>query len=155
MKRRLISLVDLFYIKPFRFVPLQTFRYAAAGGANVLFGTVLYWFCFHFVLRKEDTDFGIVVISAPILALLITFVITFFTGFFLTRTVAFGDSPIKGHVQLFRYAQVVGANLLINYFGMKLLEDICGFFPTPSYAVLQVAIAGFSYLAQKYYTFRS
>ena len=147
--------VDLFYIKPFRFVPLQTFRYAAAGGANVLFGIVLYWFCFHFVLQKEDTDFGIVVVSAHILAFLITFVITFFTGFFLTRTVAFGDSPIKGRVQLFRYAQVVGVNLLINYFGLKLLVEVCEFYPSPSNAVLQVVIAGFSYLAQKYYTFRS
>jgi len=155
MKKRLITIVDFFYIKPLQFIPLQTFRYGAAGGLNVLLSMVLYWFIFNYVLHQQDTDFGIVVISGYILAMLITFVITFFTGFYLTRTVAFGDSTVRGHVQIFRYAQVVVVNLLINYFGLKLLNGVCGFYPSPSYAVLQIVTVTFSYLAQRHYTFHN
>lgn len=154
MKKRITQFVDFFYIKPLRFVPLETFRYAFVGGVNVLLGMFLYWFCFHFVLQKEDTDFGIVVISAPILTFLITFPITFFTGFYLTRNVAFSKSTVRGRKQLFRYAQVVAVNIALNYFGLKLLVDVCGFYPTPSYAAVQVFIMLFSYLAQRFYTFR-
>ncbi|MDE5945017.1 MAG: GtrA family protein [Rikenella sp.] len=157
MREAITRIADFFYLKPLRrFVPQETFRYAFVGGLNLLFNMVLYWFCFHFVLRKQDTDlFGIAVVSAPILAFLITFVITFFSGFYLARNVAFGRSEVRGGKQLFRYAQVVAVNVAINYFGLKLLIEVCGFYPSPSYAVIQVITTVFSYLAQRYYTFRT
>lgn len=150
------GLADRFYIKPLRrFVPQETFRYAFAGGINLLFNLVLYWFCFNFVLGKRDTDFGVVTVSAPILAFLIAFVVTFFTGFWLVRTVAFGRSQVRGTKQLFRYAQVVAVNIAVNYFGLKLLVDVLGCYPSLSYAGLQVTTTVFSYLAQRFYTFRT
>lgn len=156
MRGFITRITDLFYIKPLRkIIPQETFRYAFVGGLNLLFNMVLYWFCFNYVLDKRDTDFGIVTVSAPILAFLITFVITFFTGFWLVRHVAFGKSQVHGAKQLFRYAQVVAINIGINYFGLKLLVDVLGFYPSPSYAGLQVVTTAFSYLAQRYYTFRT
>ena len=149
-------LADLFYLKPLRrFVPQETFRYAFVGGLNLLFNLVLYWFCFNYVLGKRDTDLGIVTVSAPILAFLIAFVITFFTGFWLVRKVAFDRSQVHGAKQLFRYAQVVGVNIAINYFGLKLLVAVLGCYPSLSYAALQVVTTLFSYLAQRFYTFRT
>lgn len=157
MREAITRIADWFYVKPLRkFIPQETFRYAFVGGLNLLFNMVLYWFVFNYVLRKQDTDFwGIIVVSAPILAFLITFVITFFSGFYLARNVAFGRSEVQGGKQLFRYAQVVAVNIAINYFGLKLLVEVCGFYPSPSYAVIQVATTLFSYLAQRYYTFRT
>lgn len=156
MRRLILRVTDLFYIRPLRrFIPLETFRYGLVGGMNLLFNMLLYWFCFNYILDKQDTDFGFVVVSAPILAFLITFVITFFTGFYLSRNIAFGESSVHGAKQLFRYAQVVGVNIGINYFGLKLLVDVLGFYPSPSYASLQVVTTLFSYLAQRYYTFRT
>lgn len=154
--KSIVKITNWIYIKPIRrFVPIETFRYALMGGSNLLLGMVLYWFCFHFVLQKQDTDFGIVVISAKTLAFLISFVVTFFTGFFLVRTVAFSESQVRGRKQLFRYAQVVALNVAINYFGLELLVDRLGFYPTPSYASLQIITVLFSYLAQRYYTFKT
>lgn len=154
--RLIISLTNKLYIKPIRrIIPLETFRYGLMGGANLLLSMVLYWACFHFVLHKQDTDFGVVVISAKTLAFLISFVITFFTGFFLVRMVAFCESQVRGRRQLFRYAQVVAVNVAINYFGLELLVDVLGFYPSPSYAALQVVTVLFSYLAQRYYTFKT
>lgn len=155
MNRFIIKLTDRLYFRPLRFIPAETFRYAFMGGMNLLLSMVLYWACFNFLLNKEDTDFGVVVISAKTLAFLISFVITFFSGFYLVRTVAFGKSKVHGAMQLFRYAQVVAVNVCINYFGLILLVDIWHLYPSPSYAALQVVTTGFSYLAQRYYTFRT
>ncbi|MEF9950660.1 MAG: GtrA family protein [Mucinivorans sp.] len=156
MGRFLARLIDFFYFPCVaRFVPRDTFRYAAVGGLNLALSVVLYSFFFHILLRKGDTRIlGFVVISAPILAFMLSFVLTFLSGFWLTRNVAFGGSSLKGSTQLFRYAQVVGVNLLINYFGLKLFVEVWGFYPTPSYLSLQIATVGVSYLASKHYTFR-
>lgn len=154
MVSKLTKFIDLFYIKPFRSIPINTFRYAAVGGINMGFNMVFYWFCFNYILDKQDTDFGIVVVSAPILSFLITFVITLGTGFWLTRNIAFKGSELRGRVQLFRYAQVVSVNVLINYLGLKLLIDVCEFYPSLSYASIQIITITFSYLMQKFYTFK-
>lgn len=149
-------MIDFFYRPPFsRLMPRQTFRYAAVGGVNLALGVVLYWILFNFVLDKQDTSiFGIVTISAPIMAFLINFVVTFFTGFWLTRNVAFGGSALHGREQLFRYAQIVTLNIAVNYFGLKLFVEFFQFYPTPSYLFLQVVTVGISYFASKHYTFR-
>lgn len=150
-------MVDYFY-RPLisSFLPRDTFRYAAVGGANLLFGIVLYWALFNFVLDKQDTSVaGIVTISAPIMAFLINFVITFFTGFWLTRHVAFGGrSMLRGREQLFRYAQVVAVNVAVNYLGLKLFVEVFELYPTPSYMFLQLVTISISYFASKHYTFR-
>lgn len=136
-------------------MPCETFRYAVVGGINLVIGVVIYWILFNFVLDKQDTDFfGVVTISAPILAFLINFVITFFTGFWLTRSVAFSESVIHKGKQLFRYSQVVVLNIAVNYFGLKLLVDVLDLYPTPSYMVLQIVTVCVSYIASKYYTFK-
>lgn len=154
MVRGLTKFIDLFYIKPLRSIPLNTFRYAAVGGLNMGFNLILYWFCFNYILCKEDTDFGLVVVSAPILSFLITFVVTLVTGFWLTRNIAFKQSELRGRTQLFRYAQVVSVNVLINYLGLKLLVGVCGFYPSLSYASIQIVTITFSYLMQRFYTFK-
>ncbi len=149
--------VDIFYFPFLRpILDLKTFRYAAAGGLNLGFGVIFYWFLFHFVLQKQDTTFfDTVTISAPVLAFLINFVVTFFSGFWLTRTIAFSDSVIRGRLQLFRYLQVVTLNIAINYFGLKLLVGVLEFYPTPSYMLLQIVTVTVSYLASRYYTFKA
>ncbi len=149
-------LIDALYLPLFRRVfDLKTFRYAFVGGINLAFGIVLYWVLFNFVLQKEDTNiFGVVTISAPILAFLINFIVTLLSGFWLTRTVAFEDSSLKGRVQLLRYCIVVAVNLAINYFGLKLLVEVMELYPTPSYLALQILTVVVSYLASRYYTFK-
>lgn len=149
------KIVDFFYIKPLRFIPLNTFRYAVVGGGNVLFNIVLYWFCFNYILHQQDTDFGIVVVSAPTLSFLITFATTFCSGFWLTRNIAFAGSELRGREQLFRYSQVVAANVAINYFiGLQLFVKVIGIYPSISNATIQVITVLFSYLMQRFYTFR-
>lgn len=155
MIKFIIHITDKLYIKPFQCIPKNTFRYALVGGANTGFNIVLYWFCLNHILHQQDTDLRIVVISAPTLSFLITFAVTFCSGFWLTRNVAFGGSELRGREQLFRYAQVVVANVAINYFvGLQLFVKVIGIYPSIPNAVIQVITILFSYTMQRFYTFK-
>ncbi len=147
--------IDLLYIPVFRkFIPLQTFRYATCGGLNMLLDIFLYFIIYNFILDKEIVHLGIVAISPYIAAFLIVFPITFFTGFYLNRNVAFKYSPLKGHVQLFRYLISVAGSILLNYLFLKLFVEVCGIYPTPSKAITTVIIVLYSYVMQKYFSFK-
>lgn len=156
MKIFLTRLIDYLYIPQIKkIVPLHTFRYAMVGGLNLALNSLVYFLSFHFLLRKADTSiFGIVTISAPVMAFGITLVLTSLTGFWLTRAVAFGEAKLRGRTQMFRYYQIVLLNVLINYFGIKLLVEALGFYPTPSNLFLQMITVVVSYTGAKYYTFR-
>lgn len=138
-----------------RIVPRQTFRYGAVGGVNLLYGIVQYWFIYNYVLFQGDVDMGFITISAPICAFLLNFIITFFTGFYLVRTIAFEESEVRGRVQIMRYAMVVALNVMINYFGLKLLVEVLDIFPSVSNAIIQVVTVNVSFVFNKYFTFKA
>lgn len=149
--------VDWCYLPVFRgLMPLETFRYAVAGMANLGLSAGIYFVSFHYVLEKEHFEvFDWMVISGHIMALGIALAITFFTGFWLTRMVAFeGHRKLRERKQLLRYGQIVALNLAVNYFGLKLLVDGLSLYPTPSYLFIQLLTIAISYLASKYYTFK-
>lgn len=137
-------------------MPLETFRYAAVGAINLALSAAVYFVSFHYILDKEQFELCVsVVVSGHIMALGIALVVTFLTGFWLTRRVAFdGHRRLHQRRQLMRYGQVVALNLAVNYFGLKLLVEVFGLFPTPSYLFIQLLTVAISYLASKYYTFR-
>jgi hypothetical protein len=53
IKKSIFSVLDIFY--PFfrRFMPLQTYHYAACGGSNTLMGIILYYISFNYILDKQ------------------------------------------------------------------------------------------------------
>ena len=151
----IIRLIDWFYRKPVAAIlPRQTFRYVVCGGANVAFSWVCYFLVYNFVLDKEQLDLGFVVISAYVATMLLIFPFTFFTGFWLNRHIAFHGSPLRGRVQLFRYLMSVCGSILLNYLCMKLFVGVIGIYPTPSNALTKAISVAYSYLMQKYFSFR-
>lgn len=156
LTRTLTRLIDLLYVKPLRrIVPPQTFRYAACGGLNMALDLSLYFLLYNFVLDKRVVHVdGIVAISPYIAAFLIVFPITFLTGFWMNRHIAFHSSPLRGRVQLFRYLLSVCGSILLNYACLKLFVEVCGFYPTPSKAVTTAVTIVYSYVMQKYFSFR-
>lgn len=151
----LTHIVDWFYIKPLRkMVPLDTFRYALCGGSNLLLNLIIYACLYNFVLRKEVVDLGFVAISPYVASFLIAFPITFLTGFWLNRHIAFQASPLRGWTQLFRYGLSVVGSLVANYLLLKLFVEVIGFYPTPSQAATSILVTIYSYLAQRHFSFR-
>ena len=161
------KIIDFFY-RPFsKYVPQQLFRYAACGGGNMVLDWVLYFVVYNFVVGHE-----LVYITLPaclnsklliqnslcltphIMSLLIVFPITLLTGFWLNKYVTFTQSSLRGYKQLWRYILIVAVNLLVNYFGLKLLVEICGVYPTPSKMVITIITVIISFFGQKYFSFR-
>jgi len=148
------NLIDFFY-PPFRkYMTIQFFRYGVSGVANMVFDWILFFLVYHFVLRQEMWHLGFITFSSHIGALFITFPVTFLSGFLLQKYVTFSTSLLRGRVQLFRYFQVLLANLFLNYLGLKLLVDLIHVFPTPAKMIVTLFTTLFSYFSQKKYTFK-
>ena len=147
--------IDLFYIPVVRrFVPQQIFRYGACGALNMSLDAVWYFVIYNFIVAKQFVDLGFVIISPHILSLAIVFPITFFTGFWLNRNVAFRTTHIESRKQLLRYLLTVLGSILINYASMKLLVEHAHLWATPSKIITTVISTVYSYLVARYYTFR-
>lgn len=149
------TVIDCFYWRPFRpLLPLQTFRYAACGGLNMVLDALWYFVIYHYIVAERFFDLGVVVLSPHIASMLVVFPITFFNGFWLNRNVAFKSSPLSGQTQLFRYALSIVGSILLTYVGLKLFVEVCGFWPTPSKVLTTILTVIYSFLAAKYFTFR-
>jgi putative flippase GtrA len=154
MRNLIISVIDFFY-PPFRKVmPLQTFRYAACGGGNVVLDICLYFISYNFIFKKQVVDLGFIAFKPHIAALLVSLFITIPVGFLLSKYVVWTQSSLKGRIQLFRYLVIVGTNILLNYFFIKLFVERLHFFPTIAKIVTTALVIIFSYLSQKHYTFK-
>ena len=148
------DIIDFFYPPFKRYFSRQFFRYGACGVANIGLDWALYFITYNYILQKQLVSLGFITFSPHIAALLITFPITLFTGFLLQKYVTFTASDLRGRQQLVRYMAVVGVNLLINYFGLKLFVEVLHFYPTLSKMIVTVICTIFSYFSQKKFTFK-
>jgi len=149
------QIIDWFY-KPFRsFIPAETFRYATTGGANLVLNIFLYFVIYNFILNKQIVDLGFIAISPHIAAFVFVFPITFTTGFLLAKYITFTESPIRGRIQLFRYAISVGGSILLNYLLLRLFVEYFSFWPTIAKIITTVIVVIYSYLIQRYFTFKT
>ena len=151
----ILKLVDTFY-PPFRSVmPLQMFRYAACGGANTLFDIIIYSFTYNFILQKQIVYIGSIAISPYIFAFIVSFCITFPTGFYLSRYVVWQQTTTKKRIQLLRYLVVVIACILLNYFFLKLFVEQFNWWPIFAKIVTSVIVVIFSYFTQRNFSFKA
>ncbi|MBR6815328.1 MAG: GtrA family protein [Alistipes sp.] len=149
------AFIDLFYIKPFSaFVSSTIFRYAACGGMNMVLDLVWYFLIYHYVVAERFFDLGFVVVSPHIASLCVVFPITFFTGFWLNRNVAFRATEFGQGWQLVKYTLTVVGSLAVNYICMKLFVEACDIWPTPAKALTTAVSVVYSYLAGRYFTFK-
>lgn len=147
--------IDLVYVKPLRriFSP-QVFRYLACGATTALLDAIWYYLIYHYIICEEFVNLSFVVVSPHIAALCIVFPITFFTGFWLNRNVAFRATKTPSRPQLVKYALTVVGSILLNYICMKFLVESCEIWATPSKIMTTVICAVYSFLAGRYFTFR-
>jgi putative flippase GtrA len=149
-----LGVIDFFH-KPFRnVIGKQTFRYLACGGSNTLADIFIYTFSYHYILHKLPVHIGGITIASHIFAFIISFSISFPTGFVLSKYIVFPESEMKGRVQLFRYLVLVCACIVLKYLFLKLFIEVCGIYPTPANIITTALIAVFSYVSQRKFTFK-
>ena len=147
--------IELFYIKPLRrVISQQVFRYWACGAMTALLDAVWYYLIYHYLVCEQFVDLRFVVVSPHIAALCLVFPITFFTGFWLNRNVAFRVTHISSLPQLAKYALTVVGSILLNYVCMKFFVEFCGVWATPSKILTTAVCAVYSYLVGRYFTFK-
>lgn len=151
----LISTIDSFHPPFSRLMDLQTFRYAACGGSNSLFDITLFEIMVHYVFHDSIVQVGHLAITPHIAAFIVTFPITFLSGFILMRYIVFPDAKTtKKRVQGTKYLLVVFCCILLNYIFLKLFIEKFGWWPLPSKIVTTMLVVMFSYFSQKHFTFR-
>jgi len=155
IRNRVIAVIDFFH-RPFRtWIPEQTFRYAVCGGGNTMLDILLYFLAYNYVLKKQMVYTLVGPISPHIAAFIISFLISFPTGYLLNRFIVFPGSALKGRIQLFRYFLLVVVCVLLNYIFIKLFVEQFHIYPTVSKTLTMVIVVSFSYVTQKNFTFKS
>ena len=148
------SLIDFFYVRPFTgIMSKQMFRYAACGGGNMLLDLVWYFLIYHYVVAERYIDLGVVVMSPHVASLVVVFPITFLTGFWLNRNVAFCATEVGSGRQLLKYALSVVGSILLNYICIKLFVEVYNIWPTPAKGLTTAVCVIYSYLASRYFVF--
>ena len=151
----LIRFIDWIYIKPIsRIMSRDTFGYGICGAANMVLDTLWYFVIYHYIVAQRFIDIYFIVISPHIATLIALFPITFFTGFWLNRHVAFRVTHLASRKQLIRYLLSIVVSLAINYVCMKFFVEILNIWPTPSKMLTTAICVIYSYLAARFFTFR-
>jgi putative flippase GtrA len=151
----ILSVVDWFYPMFQKLMPKQTYRYAACGGFNTVLDIGLFFVAYNYILEKSTVQLGSIIISGHIASFMLSFIVTFPTGFYLSRYVVFQETSVTKREQLGKYFLVVFGCILLNYIFLKIFVDSFGWYPTPSKMLTTVFVVMFSYFSQKNFTFKA
>jgi putative flippase GtrA len=151
----ILPVIDFFYPPFRRIMNLQTFRYAASGGANTLLGFIIYFISYEYILKKNELHLVYYALKPHTAALFITFCITFPIGFFMSKYVVFSDSKMKGRIQLFRYFMICMFNLALNFILLKILVEQAHIYAVLAQVLTISVVILFSYLAQRHFSFKA
>lgn len=150
-----LTIIDGFHPPFKKLIPLQTFRYAACGGANTMLDIIIFFISYNYILNKQIVHLGAFAISPHICSFIIAFCISFPTGFYLNRYVVWQQTATRKRVQAFRYFFVVIICILLNYIFLKLFVDYLGWWPTVAKIITSVIVITFSYFTQRHYSFKN
>lgn len=151
----ILSVVDWFYPMFQKLIPKQTYRYAACGGFNTVLDIGLFFIAYNYILDKSTVQLGNIIVSGHIASFMLSFIVTFPTGFYLSRYVVFQETSVTKREQLGKYFLVVFGCILLNYIFLKIFVDSFGWYPTPSKMLTTVFVVMFSYFSQKNFTFKA
>ena len=155
MKHSFTGFLDLFYPLFKRFMPLETYRYAACGGINTGVGLMAYFVSYRFMFTSDVVELPFIVFKPHVAALIVSAIVSFCLGFVLNKFIVFTGSALRGRVQLIRYLLTFLFNIGLNYLMLKWLVEflkwdaMCGQLATTTVVVLV------GYLSQKYFSFRN
>ncbi len=154
VQKVVFTFLDLFYPIFSRYMDKQTYHYLACGGSNTLLGLILFFYFEHYFFKQHSISLGIIEIHAHIAAFIISFLITFPIGFLMSRYIVWNDSNLAGKKQLFRHMLFVILSVFMNYGLLKLFVEYFEWWPMPSQFLTTCIIVVFSYITQKYISFK-
>ena len=161
MHKLITTILDFFYPLVKRFMPKETYYYAACGGGNLVLGWILFFVFYQFVFMKETSHIYLswlnnkhVAISAYTLSSFTTFCFSFTIGFLLNRYVVFTKSELKANIQLFRYGLSALISYSLSWILLKLFIETFSIFPSIANIMASCIIVVWSYIMQRKFTFK-
>jgi len=110
---------------------------------------------FEYLFHGDVWDLGFYAVKPHSASLFLSFCVTFPIGFFMSKYVVFSDSDLSGRVQLFRYFLICQFNLFLNWILLKIGVEFMQIHPLPAQMITIAFVVAVSYLAQRYFSFRS
>ena len=135
-------------------MPLQTFRYGACGGGNMVMGFIVFTSVFKSIAPRKIVDFGFIAFESYSVALFCSSTMVFIVGFLLNKFVVFTVSNIKARIQLFRYFLSSLSSLSINYVLLKALVVYLHVYPVIAQMIVTAIVVTISFFMQQYFTFK-
>ncbi|MBI1836311.1 MAG: GtrA family protein [Flavobacteriia bacterium] len=132
----------------------QSYYYLVCGGGNTVLGLLIYFIADHFLFHKANVDLGFITFKSHIASLVTSIIITFPIGFLLNRYIVWHDSNLNPYTQLYRHFILVIIFSILNYVLLKLFVEYFNWWHFPSQFITTCIIVIFSYLSQKYISFR-
>lgn len=154
MTSLIIRIIDWFYPLFRRWMPRETFLYAACGGSNTLLGLLIYSYAHNVMLKGSDFSLGFYAFKPHVASLFCATAVNFPIGFLLNKYVVFSESTIRGRIQLFRYFMLFVFCLFLNYIFLKFFVEILFWNAIVSQISTTAIIILVSYLSQKHFTFK-
>jgi len=155
VRSTIFRVLDLFYPLFKRFMPLQTYHYAACGGLNTVLTLFVYWVSFHYLFHEQVVDLGFIAFEPYIAAMFVSFLVSLPVGFYLSMYVIFQGSYLKRKTQFFRYFIVILGCMVIDYLGLKLFVEVFHWYPTIAKMVNTLLVILFNYFSQRHFSFRT
>ena len=157
LKKKLNGLLALFYPLFQGFLTYQVYAYLAVGALNTFLNIALFAIFFH-SMSPDGYALGGVIIESYTISLILAFLLTVPTGYWLAKHFAFNSQSSSGKedaYKLLRYFLVVSQGLISDYLLLKFLVEVLDVYPTVAKVVSTVVILTVNYLLQKFYTFKN
>ncbi len=138
----------------YRILNLKVVRYFFSAASATVVDVMIYFLAFNYLYHKKDIHLPYYTLSATTASLMISYSCGLLTNFFLTKTLVFKESDLKGHHQFLRFLMVALGVLLLNYFFMRFLIRQMEWYPTIARAFSAVSIGLLSFVVHKSFSFR-
>jgi len=156
VRASIYKVLDIFYPLFRRFMPLQTYHYAACGGSNTVLSFLIYSMTYNFIFKKKEiVHLGFIALKSYNAALFLAFLVTFPIGFYLSMYVTFHGSYLRRKVQFVRYVLVIIGCLIINYIFLQLFVQVFRWNETIAQIPTTGIVILFNYFSQRHFSFRS
>lgn len=138
-----------------QFLPFQVYAYLSLGAVNTLLNIALYILFYQFIFPKTDFLLYGLKIESYTLSLVIAFLLTIPTGFWLSKHFAFvskqkDKSTLK---QMGKYVLVVLQGLLTDYLLLIAFILYISVEPISAKILSTLIVVCINFLLQKYFTF--
>jgi putative flippase GtrA len=145
-----------FFFPSFRnILSFEVYAYLAVGAANTVLNISVFALFCQFVFPESGIVINYYFIASYTASLIIAFLITVPTGFWLSKHFAFANKSGNAGKQLWKYFVIVLIGLFSDYLILRCLVISFNIQPTIAKIISTVVVLTANYFLQKYFTFRT